>query len=134
MGKCFAGLLIAVISTLARVSPVSAQMFGQGAMDRGKVFVFEGGEALFKGVCQGCHMSDAKGAMGAGSYPSLVRDQKLESAGYPLAVILHGQKAMPAFSGMMSDRQIADVVNYLRSNFNNKYRDKVSPADVSAAR
>jgi mono/diheme cytochrome c family protein len=119
---------------LATMLPAAAQEFGEGAMDRGKTVPFQGGEAIFKGICQGCHMPDAKGVIGAGSYPSLDRDKKLETASYPLAVIVHGQKAMPALGGMMDDKQIADVVNYIRNNFGNKYKIPVSPSDVSVVR
>jgi mono/diheme cytochrome c family protein len=79
-------------------------------------------------------MPDAKGAVGAGMYPALAKNPKLEVAGYPVAVVTNGQKAMPAFGGMMSDQQIADVVNYVRTHFGNSYKDKVTPADVKSAR
>ena len=65
-------------------------------------FTEQGGEAIYKNVCQGCHMPDAKGAVGAGMYPALAKDPKLEVAGYPVAVVVNGQKAMPAFGGMMT--------------------------------
>ena len=94
----------------------------------------QGGEAIFKGVCQGCHMPDAKGAVGAGIYPALASNAKLEVAGYPVSVIIHGQKAMPAFGQAFDDRQIADVVNYIRTHFGNDYKDQVTPEDVRAAR
>ncbi len=79
-------------------------------------------------------MPDAKGAVGAGMYPALAKDEKLETAGYPVGVIVGGQKAMPALGGMLSDQQVADVVNYVRSHFGNKYSDKVKPADVKVMR
>ena len=34
----------------------------------------------------------------------------------------------------MSDEQVADVVNYVRTHFGNSYPDAVSAADVAAAR
>jgi mono/diheme cytochrome c family protein len=34
----------------------------------------------------------------------------------------------------MSDEQVADVVNYLRTHFGNAYAGVVTAADVSAAR
>jgi mono/diheme cytochrome c family protein len=97
-------------------------------------FPFEGGEAIYKGVCQGCHMPDAKGAVGAGAYPALAKNENLETAAYPVSIVLKGQKAMPFFAMQLDDQQIADVVNYVRSHFGNKYRDKVKPADVKALR
>ena len=111
-----------------------AQDMGAGAMNRGGPFSFQGGQAIFTNVCQGCHMPQAQGAVGAGMYPALAKDAKLEVAGYPVAVITHGQKAMPAFGPLLNDQQIADVVNYVRSNFGNKYKDKVKPEDVKAQR
>lgn len=94
----------------------------------------QGGEAIYKGICQDCHMPDARGGSGAGSYPALAGDPKLAEPGYPVAVVVRGQKAMPPFGGALNDRQIADVVNYVRSHFGNSYKDKVTPADVKAAR
>ncbi len=41
---------------------------------------------------------------------------------------------MPALGGYFTDEQIANVVNYVRSNFGNHYRDKVKPADVKLQR
>ena len=61
-------------------------------------FPFQGGEAIYKGVCAGCHMPDAKGAVGAGMYPALAKNENLETAAYPVGIVLKGQKAMPSFS------------------------------------
>ena len=97
-------------------------------------FPFQGGEAIYKGVCQGCHMPDAKGAVGAGAYPALAKNESLETAAYPVSIVLKGQKAMPFFGMQLDDQQIADVVNYVRTHFGNKYRDKVRAADVKLLR
>jgi mono/diheme cytochrome c family protein len=104
------------------------------ALSSGFRFAENGGEELFASACQGCHMSDGNGAAGAGKYPSLVKDANLESAGYPVTVIVRGQKAMPPVGMMMSDEQVAAVVNYVRTHFDNQYRDAVSAADVKLAR
>ncbi|HZQ40304.1 MAG TPA: cytochrome c [Rhizomicrobium sp.] len=112
-------------------SPALAQ--GQGG-GRGRGFTEQGGEALYKNICQGCHMPNAQGGVGAGMYPALAKNPKLEVAGYPISVVVNGQKAMPAFGPMLSDQQIADVINYVRTHFGNNYKDAVKPADVKAAR
>jgi mono/diheme cytochrome c family protein len=110
-------------------------MAGASAQEiRAGSFPQKSGEEIFKGVCQGCHMPDAKGAAGAGAYPALASNPHLQVAGYPVGVVLHGQKAMPWFSDYFSDEQVANVVNYVRTNFGNHYTDKVSPADVKAQR
>jgi mono/diheme cytochrome c family protein len=111
-----------------------AQDMGAGAMNRGGPYDFQGGKAIYTNVCQGCHMPDAKGAVGAGMYPALASNAKLETAGYPVSIVTHGQKAMPAFGTLLNDQQIADVVNYVRTSYGNKYKDKVKPEDVKAQR
>jgi mono/diheme cytochrome c family protein len=101
---------------------------------RGGPFPFQGGQAIFQGVCQGCHMPDAKGAVGAGAYPALAGDVKLATAAYPISIVLHGQKAMPPLGGMLSDKQVADVVTYVRTHFGNKFTDKVTADNVKLQR
>jgi|ERR1019366_8611065 mono/diheme cytochrome c family protein len=122
-------LSFAVAATLFLSSGANAQFGG-----RPTLLPQQGGEAIYKGICQDCHMPDARGAVGAGMYPALAGNPKLEIAGYPVALVIHGQKAMPAFGDAFSDQQIADVVNYVRTHFGNAYRDEVTPADVKGAR
>ena len=40
-------------------------------------------------------MPDGKGAAGAGNYPSLSNNANLEAGGYPVYVVVRGQRAMP---------------------------------------
>ncbi|MGZ5926167.1 MAG: c-type cytochrome [Rhizomicrobium sp.] len=122
----------ALVLGLLFSSAAYAQGAGAGGGRGG--FTEQGGEAIFKNVCQGCHMPDAKGAVGAGMYPALAKNPKLEVAGYPVSVVVNGQKAMPAFGALLNDQQIADVVNYVRTSYGNKYKDKVKPEDVKAQR
>jgi mono/diheme cytochrome c family protein len=104
------------------------------ALSTGFRFVEKSGEELFAKVCRGCHMADAKGAAGAGTYPSLAGNGNLEARGYPVAVVVNGQRGMPAFGAMMSDDQVAAVVNYLRTNFGNSFQDAVTTQDVRTVR
>jgi mono/diheme cytochrome c family protein len=104
------------------------------AFSAGFEFAEQSGERLFAGVCRGCHMSDGKGAAGAGTYPSLAGDRNLEASGYPIDVVVNGQRGMPPFGSMMSNDQVAAVVNYLRTHFDNGYQDAVTADDVKAAR
>jgi len=97
-------------------------------------FTHQDGEAIYRNVCAGCHMSDGRGASGAGAYPALARNPKLEAAGYPVLLVVNGQKAMPGFGRALDDNQVAAVVNYIRASFGNAYTDRVSVEDVKAAR
>lgn len=94
----------------------------------------QGGEEIYKAICAGCHMPEGQGAIGAGKYPALAGNENLESAGYPIYVIIHGQKAMPALGGVLDDQQIADVVAYIRTHFGNTYTDPVPVEDVTSSR
>ncbi len=66
------------------------------------------GAEIYTGICQGCHMPDAKGAAGAGAYPALAGDKRLTAKVYPVMVLLRGQKAMPDFSAF-TDAQVDEV-------------------------
>ncbi len=92
-------------------------------------FVEPDGESLYRNVCSACHMMDGKGASGAGVFPSLANDKRLEAAGYPLYVVTNGLHGMPPLGMFMSDEQVAAVVNYVRTHFGNDYQDAVTAAD-----
>ncbi len=92
------------------------------------------GEELYHTMCQACHMEDGQGASGAGDYPSFVGDERLRSRYYPIDVTLNGFRGMPAFKDMLSNQQIADVVNYLRANFGNQLEGDATADDVERVR
>jgi mono/diheme cytochrome c family protein len=92
------------------------------------------GEGVYRAVCQGCHMPEGQGAQAAGAYPALANNPKLEQAGYPLTLILRGQRAMPAVGAFLTDEQVAAVTGYIRTHWGNDFRDVVRPEDVRAMR
>ena len=100
------------------------------------------GADVYSHICQGCHMSQGDGAVGAGHYPKLAGNPTLASWQYVALTVLDGRKAMPAFSAPadlvwdgptvhLSDAQVADVVNYVRSHFGNSYKDRVTSDQVA---
>lgn len=97
-------------------------------------FAFVSGADLYHNICQGCHMPDAKGAAGAGAYPALAANKHLKASLYPVGVVISGRRAMPAFGEMLTDEQIAAVVNFVRSSFGNNYKDQVTPQMVTVLR
>ncbi|HBY28419.1 MAG TPA: cytochrome C oxidase Cbb3 [Bradyrhizobium sp.] len=129
---------ISAIAALALLSATAALGQDSGAGKRtfssGYRFVEMTGEELFGNVCQGCHMPDAMGASGAGTYPSLAGNKTLESGSYPIYLVVNGRRGMPAFGDMMTDGQVAAVVNYRRTHFGNNYQDAVTAKDVQDAR
>ena len=101
------------------------------------------GEQVYEHICTGCHMSGGQGAVGAGFYPKLAGDQKLVSWEYAALTILNGRNGMPPFglpadqaqqtrAVQLSDAQVAEVVNYVRSHFDNKFKPSVTAKEVAA--
>jgi mono/diheme cytochrome c family protein len=132
VARCALGVIasaLAAAPALADDAPAKS-----GAMSRGWEFAEKGGADLFRNVCAACHQPDAKGAAGAGAYPPLADDPELASTDFVLNVLLRGQKGMPPVGAMMSDGQVADVINYVRTHFGNAYPGAVSAAEVSVAR
>ncbi len=100
------------------------------------------GEDIYSHICQGCHMPHGEGAIGAGHYPKLAGNPTLASWRYVALTVLGGRKGMPAFSAAagqvwdgptvhLTDAQVAEVVNYVRSHFGNGYKDRVSAQQVA---
>jgi mono/diheme cytochrome c family protein len=131
-----AQLVLVLVAGVGFGSPVVADNAAvkNAPMSRGWEFTEQGGSDLFANVCAACHQPDAKGAAGAAAYPPLAADKKLASAGFMLDVLFAGLRGMPPLGGMMSDEQVADVVNYVRTHFGNSYAGAVSAAQVAAAR
>src|SRR5579883_2612520 len=61
-------------------------------------FKAQDGEAIYRTICQGCHMAEGQGAAGAGRYPALARNERLGVPGYVVAVVSNGMRAMPPFA------------------------------------
>ena len=129
-------LLAATFATTALAddsSVTSTTGFGKG-----------GGAEIYGHICQGCHMPGAQGAAGAGHYPKLAGDPALVSWQYVALTVLHGKNGMPPFGQRptgevmdlllvnLSDAQVADVVNYVRSNFGNHYKGSITAQQVAA--
>lgn len=102
-----------------------------------------GGAALYEHLCQGCHMAQGQGAVGAGHYPRLAGDPALVSWQYVAITVLNGKNGMPPFglaedevsevrAVHLSDEQVAGVVNYVRTSFGNKYPQKATAKSVAA--
>jgi mono/diheme cytochrome c family protein len=126
------GRLLPAFALLA-LAAVSARTAHSQEIFAGK-YPQQTGEDLFRNICQGCHMPDARGAIGAGAYPALASNPRLAAAIYPITVVLHGQRAMPPFGETLTDEQIASVLNYVRTNFGNRYKDLITPSAVHARR
>jgi mono/diheme cytochrome c family protein len=90
------------------------------------------GEEVYRTVCQACHMADGKGGSGAATIPALAGNPRLGVAAYPLTIVMRGKGAMPWFSDLLTPKQVAAVVGYVRVNFGNNYPKPVTEAEAKA--
>ncbi len=105
----------------------------EGSLQGKKGFFSIDGKKLYNDSCAGCHMEDGKGAQGAGYYPALTNNTKMQSKYYIISTVINGLRGMPSFQSMMSDQQIAAVTQYVHSDLNN-FTDSVSADNVAQLR
>lgn len=105
------------------------------------------GAQIYAQICQACHMPAGQGAIGAGHYPKFVHNPAISSAPYMALTILGGRRNMPAFGYKdpgdsenesfiapvwLTNVQIANVINYVRTHFGNNYKDAITADEVKA--
>ena len=136
-----AGIVITGLLTVAVLVEAPARA-GTPSIFEPAPFGTTDGRQIYEHICQGCHMPDAGGAVGAGHYPALAGDPTLVSRQYMALTLLKGRRNMPAFGAKhaigfagppatLSSAQIAAVVNYVRTHFGNHYKDVITAAEVA---
>ncbi len=104
----------------------------------------DNGATVYGNICVTCHQADGAGLQGA--FPPLAGSAvAIGDPAVPIKVVLHGltgpmTRGTASYSGMMtpwgatlSDKDIADVLTYVRSNFGNS-ADPVSEEQVAEIR
>jgi mono/diheme cytochrome c family protein len=132
MKSIFAMLLIVPAASAYADSAVFTSRAAIGSLN---------GQQIYDQICQGCHMPGGRGAIGAGAYPKLAANKKLVSWEFVALTVLNGRNGMPPFgqpanheqsrATHLTDAQIADVVNYVRSHFDNKFKANVTAKQVA---
>jgi len=141
-GLLCAGVAFFTAATSMLVLQGSAHAESAGIFDS-TPFVSTDGKQLYEHICRGCHMADASGAVGAGKYPALANNPTLTSRQYVALTVLMGRRNMPAFGAkhaigfagppvVLSNVQIAAVINYVRTNFGNHHTDAITAAEIGA--
>ena len=103
-------------------------------ISEGERFTQQDGESLYRAICQSCHMADGRGAQGAGAYPSLAGNAKLANAPYLAYTVLHGRKGMPPFQNLLTDQQVAEITNFVRTHLGNHAMEPIGASEVKALR
>jgi nitrite reductase (NO-forming) len=100
------------------------------------------GKEVYTLYCQNCHMENGQGMEGVN--PPLAKTVYLKDAKKNIGIVLNGQTGEVVVNGKkynaimnplnyLDDKQIADVLNYVRNSWGNKY-PIVTPAQVKAVR
>ena len=105
----------------------------EGSLQGKNGFITTNGKKLYDDSCAGCHMQDGKGAQGAGYYPPLANNSKMQSKYYIISILINGLRGMPSFHSMMTDEQIAAVTQYVHSDLN-RFTDIVTAENVAQLR
>jgi mono/diheme cytochrome c family protein len=143
MHGCCRGWSVALWIALAMAAPAPALRADDAGILNAALLDTTDGEQIYAEICQGCHMSGAQGAVGAGQFPALAKDGTLASRQYMALTVLRGRRNMPAFGATyaigfggppatLTEEQIAAVVNYVRSHFGNHYTDLITAAEIRA--
>jgi cytochrome c6 len=90
----------------------------------------QAGEAIYLDACAGCHMNDGSGVQGV--YPQLNNNPFVtaDDPGPVTRVVITGRGGMPTFHNILEVEEIAAVVSYIRSGWNNN-ADFVSVEEVT---
>ncbi len=91
------------------------------------------GAALYTEHCAACHGPNGEGQ--GDIFPALAGNPNLADKDLVLDTVIHGRQgtAMPAWGEQMTDDQIAAVINYVLSAWDNDF-GSVTPEDVAAKR
>jgi len=136
-----AGVVFCLALAATALLDTRAQAGSAGIFDPATLATNDGRQ-IFEQICQGCHMQNGQGAVGAGHFPALANNRNLASRQYMALTILMGRRNMPAFgvkhaigfggpAATLREDQIAAVINYVRTHFGNRYTDSITAAEVA---
>jgi nitrite reductase (NO-forming) len=99
------------------------------------------GKKVYDTYCISCHMENGMGVEGA--FPSLVKTGNLSDKNRLVKIILQGMRGPLKVNGIsfdgemagieMTDKEVADVINYIRNSWGNK-APLVQVAEIPAAK
>ncbi len=99
------------------------------------------GKKVYDTYCISCHMENGMGVEGA--FPSLVKTCNLSDKNRLVKIILQGMRGPLKVNGIsfdgemagieMTDKEVADVINYIRNSWGNK-APLVQVAEIPAAK
>ncbi len=89
------------------------------------------GNQVYREACAACHMENGEGLTGV--YPALANNALV--SGDPanfVRVLLEGRGGMPSFAAELTDRELAEVITFVRRNWGNN-ASTVTPRFIDQA-
>ena len=128
------------IAVYLKSTPARVNVPGKTPSSRLAQRSIRSGSALYAANCAQCHQANGMGA--AGAIPNLAGNDAIRAADptdaiTPMLAGLEGQGnygAMPRFGGALSDTDIADIANYIRTAWNNDTSPNTTQAMVRGLR
>ena len=91
----------------------------------------ERGAKVYAANCAACHQANGKGM---GTFPALDGSKVVNGPKEAqIHLVLNGKNAMPKWSGVLSDGDIAAVITYERNSWSNKTGEVIQTQDVANA-
>jgi mono/diheme cytochrome c family protein len=94
----------------------------------------EDGKGIYQGLCMACHLNEGQGI--ASVFPPIAKsDYLMADLDRSIEIIVNGKKyngVMPAPG--LDDKDIADVLNYVRNSWGNKGEKTVTVQQVAKVR
>lgn len=87
------------------------------------------GQAVYSRLCVTCHGAEGQGGIGA----RLAGNTQLVNIRLVIGQIVSGGEQMPAFGGLLSDREVAAVATYIRNSWGNQF-GLITEEEVKALR
>ena len=101
----------------------------------------QNGKQVYEANCMSCHQEQGEGI--AGAFPALAKSGNLTDKNKLVKIILQGMRGPITAKGVkydgemasvsLTDKETADVINYIRNSWGNKAA-MISVADVAAAK
>lgn len=88
------------------------------------------GKQVYEEICQACHLADGKGGGSQGAMiPALTANPRMAEKDFGIVLLLKGRAGMPWFTDILTKEQMAAVLTYVRTHFND-YPEPVTVADI----
>jgi mono/diheme cytochrome c family protein len=103
----------------------------------------EAGKGVYEGICLACHLNEGQGI--AGVFPPLAKsDYLMADLDRSINILINGQQGELTVNGKkyngvmpapgLDDKDIADVLNYIRNSWGNKGDKTVTEVQVAKVR